>query len=282
MKNLFKFTLAPLSVLLLSVPGLAQIGFTGVWSWVLHEDFMERLPGPALGDYGGIPINAAARMRASSWSASLLSLPEYQCRLHPSDFAHNFENIRIWEEVDRETQKIVAIHIHHFAFGAERSIWMDGRPHPPDYALHTAMGFSTGKWDGDMLTVTTTHLTAGWIRPNGVPRSDRAVTTEHFIRHGDQLTWVVYIQDPAYLTEPMIRSRDYTFNVAGHIPPYPCQSVKESERPKGEIPHYLPGKNPFLNEYAAKNGIPPNAAMGGAETMYPEFRNSEAARPSQK
>ncbi len=30
-----------------------------------------------------------------------------------------------------------------------RKIWMDGRPHPPDYAPHTFMGFSTGRWDGD-------------------------------------------------------------------------------------------------------------------------------------
>jgi hypothetical protein len=30
-----------------------------------------------------------------------------------------------------------------------------------------------GKWDGDILTVTTTHLKVGWIRRNGIPRSDR-------------------------------------------------------------------------------------------------------------
>jgi len=41
---------------------------------------------------------------------------------------------------------------------------MDGRPHPPEYAAHTWQGFSTGKWDGDVLTVTTTHLKIGWIQ----------------------------------------------------------------------------------------------------------------------
>ena len=30
-----------------------------------------------------------------------------------------------------------------------RTIWMDGRPHPPEYAPHTFMGFSTGEWNGD-------------------------------------------------------------------------------------------------------------------------------------
>ena len=67
---------------------------------------------------------------------------------------------------------------------------MDGRPHPPEWAPHTWQGFSTGTWDGDILTVTTTHLKIGWIRRNGIPRSDRATLTEHWIRHDDRLTLV--------------------------------------------------------------------------------------------
>ncbi len=256
-----------------------QVNLSGVWSNQLHEDWPDRLFGPELGDYGGVPLNDAARMRATSWSASLITLPEYQCRVHPSDYASSFADIRIWEEIDRDTQNLVAIHIHHFAWATERTIWMDGRPHPPPYALHTAMGFSTGKWDGDMLVVTTTHLKEGWIRRNGIPRSDRATVTEHFIRHGDGLTWVAYIQDPAYLTEPMIRSRDYVFNVAGQIAPYPCESVVEIVRPKDVIPHYLPGTNTNLVEYQQKHQIPEKAAMGGAETMYPEYKQKIAAMP---
>ncbi len=272
MTTLPRITLAVLLVFV-SVPCFAQLNLSGVWSNRLHEDEPDRLPGPELGDYGGVPLNAAARMRAYTCSASLITLPEYQCRVHPSDYAASFADIRMWEEIDKDSQQLVAIHIHHFAWGTERSIWMDGRPHPPDYALHTAMGFSTGKWDGDVLTVTTTHLKEGWIRRNGIPRSDRATVTEHFVRHGDNLTWIVYIQDPAYLTEPMIRSRDYVFSVAGQIAPYPCESVKEIDRPKGVIPHHLPGTNTDLKEYQTRHGIPEQAAMGGSETMYPEYKN---------
>jgi hypothetical protein len=256
-----------------SFPALAQIELSGVWqNRITDEDEPDRLPGPELGDYTGIPLNAAARYRAMAWDASLITLPEYQCRVHPSDYAPSFADIRIWEDIDRDTQDLVAIHIHHFAWGTERTIWMDGRPHPPDYALHTSMGFSTGKWDGDILTVTTDHLKEGWIRRNGVPRSDRAVVTEHFIRHGDNLSLVTVIKDPTYLTETMIRSRDYTFSVAGQIAPYPCESVEEIIRPKGVIPHHLPGTNTFLKEYQQNHGIPAEGAMGGAETLYPEYR----------
>jgi hypothetical protein len=255
-----------------AIPASGQISLSGVWANRLHEDNPDRLPGPELGDYAGLPINANDRLRGETWDASLITLPEYQCRVHPSDYAPSFADIRIWEEYDKDTQNLIAIHLHHFAWGTERTIWMDGRPHPPEYALHTAMGFSTGKWEGDILTVTTDHLKEGWVRRNGLARSDRAVVTEHFIRHDDQLTWVTVVNDPAYLSEPLFRSRDYVFSVAGQIAPYPCESVEEIIRPRGMIPHHLPGTNTFLKEYQDRHGIPEPAAMGGAETMYPEYK----------
>ena len=271
-RSLF-FLLAALA----AIPSMAQVSLSGVWNNGFDEDEPDRNLGPELGDYTGIPLNTAARARAEAWDASLITLPEYQCRVHPSDYAPSFAGIRIWEEVDKDTQNLVAIHLHHFAWGTERTIWMDGRPHPPDYALHTSMGFSTGKWDGDILTVTTTHLKEGWIRRNGVPRSDRAVVTEHFIRHGDDMTWVTVIRDPIYLTETMIRSRDYRFGVASQIPPYPCESVEEIARAKNVIPHHLPGTNNFLIEYQKNHGIGAEGALGGAQTLYPEYRQKALA-----
>ena len=260
--------------ILLGAPAFSQVNLSGVWEnlGILHEDWPDRLFGPELGDYGGVPLTDEARLRADTWDASLITLPEYQCRVHPSDYAPSFAGIRIWEERDKDSQQLIAIHIHHFAWGTERTIWMDGRPHPPDYALHTAMGFSTGKWQGDILTVNTTHFKEGWIRRNGIPRSDRAAVVEHFIRHADGLTLMTVITDPIYLTEPMVRTREYEYLIGGQIGAYPCEPVEEIVRPKGVIPHHLPGTNVFLNEYADKHRLPREAARGGAETMYPEYR----------
>lgn len=257
------------------MPAFGQVNLSGVWDnlGILHEDWPDRLFGPELGDYGGIPLTDAARLRADTWDASLISLPEYQCRVHPSDYVPSFAGFRVWEERDSASQQLIAIHTHHFAWGTERTIWMDGRPHPPDYALHTAMGFSTGKWEGDILTVSTTHLKEGWIRRNGVPRSDRATVVEHFIRHADGLTLMTVITDPVYLTEPMVRTREYEYLIGGQIAPYPCEPVEEIVRPSGVIPHHLPGTNPFLTEFADKHKLPREAARGGAETMYPEYQS---------
>ncbi len=256
-----------------AAPASAQVTLAGVWNnlTILHEDFPDRLPGPEVGDYTGIPLNDAARFRAESWDASLLTLLEYQCRVHPSDYVPSFAGIRIWEEFDTASQQLVAIHTHHFAWATERTIWMDGRARPPEYALHTSQGFSTGTWEGNILTVTTTHLKEGWIRRNGVPRSDRATVTEHFIRHGDGLTLMTVIDDPAYLTEPMVRTREYEYDLGGQIGAYPCEPVEEVARPKGQIPHHLPGTNPFLGEFPAAHNVPIEGARGGAETIYPEY-----------
>ena len=38
------------------------------------------------------------------------------------------------------------------------------------------------------------------------------------------------------------------------------------------MPHFLPGTNPFINEFAKMYNIPLEAVRGGAETMYPEYR----------
>jgi hypothetical protein len=260
-------------MMVVSLPLFAQIDPSGEWNPRFHEDNPERLAGPEIGDYLGLPINDAARLRGDSWDASILTLPEHQCKPHPADYSpRGPANLRIWKEVDKESQQTIAFHTHISWQAPERTIWMDGRSHPPDYAAHTWQGFSTGKWEGDILTVTTTHLKTGWIRRNGIPRSDRAVLTEHWIRHGDYLTLVSIITDPAYLTEPFIRTTNWILDPRQQIAPYPCASVVEVERPKGSIPHHLPGTNTFLSEFPKRFNLPEAAARGGAETMYPEFQ----------
>jgi len=268
---------------LASLPASAQIDLAGEWNPRFHEDQPERIPGPDIGDYLGIPLTDAARMRADSWDAALLTLPEHQCKPHPSDYGmRGPANTRIWKEVDTATQQTIAWHTHISWQAPERTIWMDGRPHPPDYAAHTWQGFSTGKMEGNMLTITTTHLKNGWIRRNGIPRSEKATVVEHMIRNGDYLTWMVVVNDPVYLTEPFVRTTDFVLDLNQQIAPYPCESVVEVDRPMGKVPHHLPGTNTFLTEFSTKYKLPPQAVRGGAETMYPEYRAKIAQTASAK
>lgn len=253
-------------------PASAQINFVGYWNPLFDEDWLERLPGPDVGDYAGLPITPAARKRANTWEASLLTLPEHQCKPHPSTYGfRGIGQLRIWEDRDPQTQKLVAIHTYIQWMEQHRVIWMDGRPHPSGLEPHTWQGFSTGRFDGDVLVVSTTHLKAGWIRRNGLPLSDRATMTERFLRHDDLLTHVLMIEDPVYLSEPLVKTNGFALVANGTMDPYPCRAVVEVPREPGKIPHHTLDDVPPTREFAMKYGIPEEAAAGGAETALPEY-----------
>jgi len=253
-------------------PAAAQVDFSGIWAPIFHEDQLERVPGPEIGDYAGLPINDALRMRALTWDASLLTIPEHQCKPHPSTYGfRGVGNLRIWVDQDPATQQVTKINTQIQWMEQRRQIWMDGRPHPADYERHTWQGFSTGRWEGDTLVVTTTHLKAGWIRRNGLAISDKATMEDRFIRHGDLLTHISIVSDPYYLTEPVVKTNGFRLALNGRLDPYPCESVVEVVRPKGAVPSHLPGTNNANEEYAALHNMPVEAAMGGAETALPEF-----------
>jgi glyoxylase-like metal-dependent hydrolase (beta-lactamase superfamily II) len=83
---------------------------------------------------------------------------------------------------------------------------------------------------------------------------------------------MVFISDPVYLTEPFVRTRDYVLNLNQELRGYACTPTAEiANRAEGYVPHYLPGKNPFLLS-AKRFGVPEAAIGGGAETIYPDFQ----------
>ena len=136
-----------------------------------------------------MPITEGARALALSYNASQFTLPEHQCEVQVVSYIYRGPiNLRIWEERDPVTQKLIAFKHYLSNYQQTRTIWMDNRPHPPEEAQHTWMGFSTGKFEANILTVYTTHIKSGWVRRNGLRQTDQATMTEHFIRHGDQMT----------------------------------------------------------------------------------------------
>ena len=265
-----------LAAILAAHPAFAQIDLSGEWSNITHEDINHR-QSVEIGDYTGLPINEAARLKAESWDEAVLATHERQCIPHPVTYAMRGQpgNIRIGKIDDTDTGQIIAYTIHG-TYGRPRTIWMDGRPHPSERAPHTWAGFSTGKWEANALVVTTTHIKMGWIMRNGVPTSDRATMTERFIRHGNHLVDVIIVNDPVYLSEPFIRTQDWRLNLTGEPNAWgacsPAQIADEiPNQKKGYVPHHLPGTNEHLREFQVKRSVSAEAARGGAETTYPEF-----------
>ena len=263
-----KRSLLPLLLLLL-LPGSvcwAQVDFAGMWSPVGY-----RPDSPDMGDFTGFPLSHAGLLRAETWAANIFDVAENVCRPYPLEDPFGPAQLRVSTEVDKTTQQVIAYRMHFFYHEEERTIWMDGRPHPPDYALHTWAGFSTGKWEGSDLVVTTTHLKENFEWPNGPERSDRTTVRTHYVRHGNYLTAIAVVYDPAYLAAPVLRPQTWVYDPNVVMPPYPCEEATETLVTRGQVPHYLPGKNPLLTDFPAKYAIPPEAALGGVESMYPEF-----------
>jgi hypothetical protein len=263
-----------------SFNGQPGIDLSGAWAPEPHE---ESVGNPAIADFLGVPINDAARAVGLAWSPSRVTVPEHQCQVHVAPYIMGGPlNLRIWEERDGQSQQLQALRMYISTYEQNRTIWLDGRPHPPDSAAHTWMGFSTGHWEGNTLTVYTTHLKQGYLRRNGLPESDQATLIEHFMRHGDYLVHVSEVTDPTTLTEPFVRTQVFhRIPQEGQNWLYPCESVVEiANQARGAVPNFLPGENPFVAEFAKKYGIPVIATLGGAETMYPEFQRKMKEAPA--
>jgi glyoxylase-like metal-dependent hydrolase (beta-lactamase superfamily II) len=255
-------------------PPAPGFDLSGYWTAPLHEDALERGAGPELADYGGFPINEAARLFALSYNASRVTLREHQCDGYVAPYSvRSIGNARAWEERDPHTHRLIAIHWYNQTFEGHRVIWMDGRPHPPAYAPHTWMGFSTGRFVGNALEVQTTHVKQGWLRRNGLPESDQATMVEFFVRHGDHLTHTSVITDPVYLAEPEVRTTDFFRQHTDHQTwLFACDDGEQIlGRAPDNVPNYLFGENPFVAEFGDKYRIPAAAYLGGPETASPEF-----------
>jgi hypothetical protein len=248
-------------------PASAQVDLSGVWAPIMHEDQVERAPGPEIGDYLGLPISDAGRMRGETWDASILTMEEHTCKPHPSTYGfRGVGNLRITNNFDQTNFTVSKITRTSVMGSGVRSD--HGRPHPPDFDRTRQVSTGDGK---KVLVVETSHLKAGWMRRNGLALSDRARMTERFFRHGDLLTHTYIIEDPVYLTEPLVKTNGFRLLPNGVIQPYPCQPAVEVERDPGDVPHHLPGQNPYIGDFAKKNNLPIEATRGGAETALPEF-----------
>ena len=171
-------------------------------------------------------------------------------------------------------RSFVAIQMYLGTFQQHRTIWMDGRPHPPDYAPHTFMGFSTGDWNGDILTITTTHIKAGYFRRTGVPASDRTTVVEHWMRHGNAAVagddrHRSGVSERAVHPEPGIRAdgaRQHELALQLRIRRWRC---------RGQEPRCLtscPARTRWCGEFAAKHAMPQEGVRGGAETLLPGWK----------
>ena len=111
--RLFPFLLTMLTSTMLGQPGSSPAGqaplapafdMSGYWTSPMHEDALERGPGPETADYGGFPITEAGRLFALSYNVSRVTLRHHQCDGYVTAYqVRATGNARAWEERDPHT-----------------------------------------------------------------------------------------------------------------------------------------------------------------------------------
>ena len=251
-----------------------RVGFELEGSWIpIATEYVSNDTVPV--DYMALPLNDEARARALSYSESQLEMVERQCEGWSATYILTGPfGMKIWSDFDPLKGNLISYTIGAWEDRLPLVIWMDGRPHPSRYAEHMRGGFTTGRWEGSTLVTTTTHMKEGFIRKNGPPSSDLAAMTIRFYRHGEILVLAGIIEDPVYLAEPLVWTRNFQLS-ATQLSPVPPPCITTLEGTVGnDVPHYLWGKKPqeFIDELTRKYGIPPEAVLGFPETLYPEYR----------
>jgi hypothetical protein len=152
--------------------------------------------------------------------------------------------------------------------------------YPPFYALTGPFGLQISSVADPVTQKLVAWRIAGWIdrdettiwmdgRPHPspyAPHTHGGFTTGTW--EGDTLTAVT-----THFKMGDIK-RHTAFSV---FPLTACEPIEElphlHENP-GLVPHYLPGRNPWVNELTQNRNIPLEAVLGGPATMYPEFRKT--------
>ena len=110
-----------------------------------------------------------------------------------------------------------------------RTVHMNGTPPPPNVP-HTPNGHAIGRWDGETLVVETTHLTAGEVNRNGIPKSEAMTLYETFdLQKRDDAMYLVVnltITDPENFTKSHTSTEVFVLELDWELFPFECHPTE--------------------------------------------------------
>ena len=113
------------------------------------------------------------------------------------------------------------LHIRTEYLDIERTVWLDGRDHPPlSQRPRSLQGYSVGHWEEDTLVVETRGMFTNLVTRNGIYHSENAVITESFSREGDVLTVLRILEDPEHFTQPLASILPFRLTPYEEVSPY--------------------------------------------------------------
>lgn len=196
---------------------------TGYWVSIVTEDWRFRMIAAPKGDFAGVPLNAEGAKVANQWDPAKDEAAGNQCKAYgAAGLMRMPTRLHItWQ--DDNTLKIET------DAGTQTRLLHFGREKMPS-GPPTLQGYSTARWlgpaggigyfgvafdptKGGSLEVNTSHLSAGYLRRNGVPYSDKTTVQEFYdVIHEQEADWLIVktiVSDPVYLTRTMITSTHF-------------------------------------------------------------------------
>ena len=199
----------------------ALLDLTGQWVSIVTEDWRWRMVTPPKGDTASVPLNPAGRKVADAWDLGADRTRGDLCKAFgPPSLIRQPGRLRIrWEddntmllEFDAGTQ---ARRLH-FRPAPAAAPSLQGQSQARWFRQPQNRGIfgRGGRAAGGSLEVVTTNLRAGYLRPNGVPYSERTVVKEFFdsFTLPDDGTWLIVttvVNDPEYLTQEFVLSSQF-------------------------------------------------------------------------
>lgn len=168
---------------------------------------------------GNYPLTEAAEQARAAWepdSEELLAcwskgMPHLMITPVPIEFERMGDDIRLRFEED----------------DTERVIHMSAGDSPPEG--YSMLGYSTGRWEGNMLVVETANIDAPRFDDRGVPQSRDISLVERFTLSEDEsrLDYRVTITDPANFTEPFDLTRYWMWRPGIPLGAWNCGEPQE-------------------------------------------------------
>jgi len=186
----------------------AADGIFRVWSTIMSDP--EQFPMFK----GGYPLTEAGRAGAAAFNPrdnALLKCgtkgqPLIMITPLPIDF------VRVGDTIELRIEEYDSLRVVHMNADAVAP------------AEHTLMGFSRGRFEGNVLVVETDHIAAGFFDHEGVPMSDQIRTVERFIPNADytRLDYELTTTDPVNFTRPFTLKRYFVWKPEMTVHPYEC------------------------------------------------------------
>jgi len=174
-------------------------------------------PGGLYRPRGEFKYSATAQAARDAWDplTDMLALrcvppgmPNANMNPYPIEFIDDGERIRLnieeWE--------------------SRRAIDMTATEIPAD-APWSRLGYSIGRWEGDMLVIETAHIDFDYLDDEGTPMSDQARIVEHYrvSADGSRLDYTVAVTDPPNLIGPAVWDAYWTYVPGTVIRPFECE-----------------------------------------------------------